>query len=104
LVGSSRVLQKVSDNIKTAIEQGQTDVIKSVHKACKIIFIVLLSLCIAVIILAIVQYSEHIHRIIFTTVYKGRLKLDNGELGGEVRFVSSHVTCLIQVFGRHFRV
>lgn len=104
MVGSSRVLQEVSDNIKRAIEQGRTDVIKSVHEACKIIFIVLLSLYIAVTILAIVQDSEHIHRIIFGTVYKGRLKLDSGELGGEVRFVSSNGTCFIQVFGRYFRV
>lgn len=35
---SSRMLQEVCDNIKTAIEQGRTDIIKSVLEACKIIF------------------------------------------------------------------
>jgi hypothetical protein len=34
---SSRMLQEVCDNIKTAIEQGRTDIIKSVLEACKII-------------------------------------------------------------------
>jgi hypothetical protein len=32
---SSRMLQEVCDNIKTAIEQGRTDIIKSVLEACK---------------------------------------------------------------------
>jgi hypothetical protein len=32
------MLQDVCDNIKTAIEQGRTDIIKSVLEACKIIF------------------------------------------------------------------
>jgi hypothetical protein len=35
---STRMLQEVCDNIKTAIEQGRTDIIKSVLEACKIIF------------------------------------------------------------------
>jgi hypothetical protein len=52
---SSRVLQEVCDNIKTAIEQGRTDVIKSVLEACKIIFLVLLSLYSAVTVLIVVQ-------------------------------------------------
>jgi len=34
---SSRMLQEVCDNIKTAIEQGRTDIIRSVLEACKII-------------------------------------------------------------------
>jgi hypothetical protein len=55
LEGSSRVLQELCDNIKAAIEQGRTDVVKSVLEACKIIFLVLLSLYIAVTVLIIVQ-------------------------------------------------
>jgi hypothetical protein len=38
---SSRMLQEVCDNIKTAIEQGRTDIIKSVLEACKIFVLVL---------------------------------------------------------------
>lgn len=33
---SSRMLQEVCDNIKTAIEQGRTDIIKSVLEACEV--------------------------------------------------------------------
>jgi len=45
---SSRILQEVYENIRTAVEQGRADVIKSVLEACKIILLVLVSLCIAV--------------------------------------------------------
>lgn len=38
LEASSRILQEVCDSIKTAIEQGRTDVINSALEACKIIF------------------------------------------------------------------
>jgi hypothetical protein len=48
LEASSRMLQEVCGNIKTAIEQGRADIIKSVLEACKIIFIVLLFLCMAI--------------------------------------------------------
>jgi hypothetical protein len=40
---SSRMLQEVCDNIKTAIQQGRTDIIKSVLEACKILILVLFS-------------------------------------------------------------
>lgn len=45
---SSRMLQEVCDNIKTAIEQGRTDIIKSVLEACKIFVLVLICLLFAV--------------------------------------------------------
>jgi len=45
---SSRILQEIYDNITTAIEQGRADIIKSVLEACKIIFVVLVSLYMAI--------------------------------------------------------
>lgn len=55
LEASSRILQEVYDNIKTAIEQCRADVIKSVLEACKIILLVLISLYIAFTVLIVVQ-------------------------------------------------
>jgi hypothetical protein len=55
LEGSPRVLQELCYNIKAAIKQGRTDDIKSVLEACKIIFLVLLSLYIGVTVLFVVQ-------------------------------------------------
>jgi hypothetical protein len=55
LEAPSRILQEVCDNIKTAIEQGRTDVIKSVLEACKTILQVFVFLCIAATILIVVQ-------------------------------------------------
>jgi hypothetical protein len=55
LEASSRILQEVCDSIKTAIEQGRTDVIKSVLEACKIILLVLVSMYVTVTVLIVVQ-------------------------------------------------
>jgi hypothetical protein len=55
LEASSRMLQEVCNNIKTAIEQGRTYIIRSVLETCEIIFIVLLFLCIAITVLLVVQ-------------------------------------------------
>lgn len=55
LEASSRILQEVCDSIKTAIEQGRTDVIKSVLEACKIILLVLVSMYVTVAVLIVVQ-------------------------------------------------
>jgi len=55
LEASSRILQEVYDNIKTAIEQGRADVIKSVLEACKIILLVLVSVYIEVTVLIVAQ-------------------------------------------------
>jgi hypothetical protein len=52
---ASRILQEVHDSIKTAIEQGRADVIKSVLEACKIILLVLVSLYMALTVLIVVQ-------------------------------------------------